>query len=200
MEVKGYRKWKRIAGPALLSFVLLLSSWSIVGWFGHTLAKDQTFQSDEENAPGERLEKKLQQAKQRGGGDHFEFKENEDLSNEVLVGIDFKKAKLKKVKLKKAKLNGADLAGAILADADLRQADLEYANLEGAILTGTNLSGTNLGYANFAKANLLDAIFEGARLEGTNFKNSAFLTQDQLDEACGKPKALPEGLRAPKSC
>src|ERR687897_611920 len=37
----------------------------------------------------------------------------------------------------------------------------------------------------------------GKMLAGKNFKNTAFLDQDQLDGACGKPRALPETLKAP---
>jgi hypothetical protein len=184
MEVNGHRKWKRIAGPVLLTFVLLLSSWSTIEWL--SLAKDQTFQSDEDKTRRDRLREKIQKAKP---GDTLSL-EGEDLPKEMLAGV----------RLKKAKLKGANLEMGMLAGADLRQADLEYANLKGAMLLGTNLSKANLENTNFADANLLGASLEGARIDGANFKNAAFLTQLQLDEACGKPRALPEGLRAPKPC
>jgi hypothetical protein len=102
-------------------------------------------------------------------------------------------------KLKKAKLKGANFSGAMLAGADLRQADLEDADLNGAMLLGANLSGANLVNANFEGAMLLGAQLEEARIDGANFKNTAFLYQDQIDEACGKPRALPERVKAPKS-
>ena len=102
-------------------------------------------------------------------------------------------------KLKKANLKGSNFSGAMLAGADLRQADLEDADLKGAMLLGANLSGANLVNANFERAMLLGAQLEEARIDGANFKNTAFLTQDQIDEACGKPRALPERLKAPKS-
>jgi hypothetical protein len=101
-------------------------------------------------------------------------------------------------KLKKARLKGANFSRAMLAGADLRQADLEDADLRGAMLLGANLSGANLVNADFEGAMLLGAQLEGAHIEGVNFKNSAFLTQDQIDEACGNPRALPERLKAPK--
>ena len=115
--------------------------------------------------------------------------ENEDLTHSMLAGV----------RLKKAKLKGANLEMAMLAGADLRDADLEYANLSQAMLLGANLSRAKLLNTKFDGANLLGAILEGARIEGASFKNT-FLTQDQLDEACGKPRALPEGLKAPKAC
>ena len=110
-----------------------------------------------------------------------------DLHGRMLAGKKFKKAKLK----------GANLRSAMLAGADFRGANLEYADLGGAMLLGADLSGANLMNANFKEANLLGAHLEGARIEGTNFQNTAFLTQDQLDDACGTPRALPEGLKAP---
>lgn len=115
---------------------------------------------------------------------------SEDTKGQMLIGG----------RLRKAKLNGANLHRAMLAGADLRESDLESADLGGAMLLGANLSGANLANSNFEGAMLLRAQLEGARIEGANFKNAAFLTQDQVDEACGKPKVLPEGLRAPKGC
>ena len=115
--------------------------------------------------------------------------ENEDLTNSMLAGV----------RLKKAKLKGANFDTAMLAGADLRDADLEYANFKRAMLLGANLSGASLVNANFEEANLLGASLERARIEGASFKN-AFVNQDQINEACGKPRALPQGLKAPKPC
>lgn len=115
--------------------------------------------------------------------------EGEDLHDKMLAGA----------RLKKAKLKGANLSNAMLAGADLRQADLEQADLHGAMLLGANLSGANLANANFEGAMLLGAQLEGARIDGANFANT-FLDQEQVDEACGMPKALPKGLRLPKRC
>ena len=120
---------------------------------------------------------------------HGAVLENEDLTHSMLAGV----------RLKKAKLKGANLEQAMLAGADLREADLEYANLKDAMMLGANLSNAKLLNAKLDGANLLGAILEGARIEGASFRN-AFVTQDQLDEACGKPRALPEGMKMPKSC
>lgn len=103
-------------------------------------------------------------------------------------------------RLRKANLKGASLHRAMLAGADLRGSNLESADLRHAMLLGADLSGANLINANFEEAMLLGAHMEGARIDSADFTNAAFLTQDQVDEACGKPKVLPEGLRAPKQC
>lgn len=115
---------------------------------------------------------------------------SEDIKGQMLVGA----------RLRKAKLTGANLRMAMLAGTDLRGSDLESADLRRAMLAGANLSGANLVNANFEGAMLLGAHMEGARIEGADFTNAAFLTQDQVDETCGKPKVLPEGLQAPKQC
>jgi hypothetical protein len=117
------------------------------------------------------------------------FLANEDFSHAMLAGK----------RLKKAKLKGANFDTAMLAGADLRDADLEYANLREATLLGANLSGANLVNANFEEANLVGASLERARIDGASFKN-ALVTQYQIDEACGRPRALPDGLKMPKSC
>jgi hypothetical protein len=119
---------------------------------------------------------------------------------ETLHSEDTKGQMLAGARLRKANLNGANLHRAMLAGADLRGSDLESADLRHAMLLGADLSGANLINANFEEAMLLGAHMEGAWIDSANFKNAAFLTQDQVDEACGKPKVLPEGLRAPKQC
>ena len=119
---------------------------------------------------------------------------------ETLHSEDTKGQMLAGARLRKAKLNGANLHRAMLAGADLRGSDLESADLRRAMLVGANLSGANLVNANFEGAMLLGAQMEGARIDSADFKDAAFLTQDQVDEACGKPKFLPEGFRAPKQC
>ena len=119
---------------------------------------------------------------------------------ETLHSEDIKGQMLAGARKKNAILKGANLHRAMLAGADLRGSDLESADLRHAMLLGADLSSANLINANFEGAMLLGAQMEGARIDGTNFKNAAFLTQDQVDEACGKPEVLPEGLRAPKQC
>lgn len=119
---------------------------------------------------------------------------------ETLRSDDSRGQMLAGARLRKAKLRGSNLRMAMLAGADLCRSELESADLRDAMLMGANLTGANLVNANFEGAMLLGAQLEGAGIDGANFKNAAFLTQDQIDEACGKPKVLPEGLRAPKQC
>lgn len=139
---------------------------------------------DEKRAKYAAIANRLKQAGKEGA-----FLEGEDLQDMMLAGA----------RLKKAKLKGTNLRNSMLAGADLRGADLEHADLHSAMLLGANLSGANLMKANFEGAMLLGAQLEGARIDGANFKNT-FIDQDQVDDACGQPKALPEGLRAPKPC
>jgi hypothetical protein len=99
---------------------------------------------------------------------------------------------------KNANLKGANLRSAMLAGTDLREADLRDADLTGAMLLGANLNRADLVNANFEGAMLLGVQLERAHIDGANFKDSAFLTQDQIDDACGTPKTLPKWLMAPK--
>jgi uncharacterized protein YjbI with pentapeptide repeats len=103
------------------------------------------------------------------------------------------------IRLRKADLHGANLSEAMLAGADLGQADLENADLESAMLLGADLRGANLTNANLKEAMLLGVRLEGARIDGANFTGSN-ITQEQIDEACGLPTALPEGLIKPTRC
>jgi len=102
-------------------------------------------------------------------------------------------------RLVKAKLKGANFSGSMMAGIDLREADLEDADLTGAMLLGANLSRANLVNANFEGAMLLGTHLENAQINGANFKNTSWFTQDQIDDACGTPRGLSEGLKAPKS-
>jgi len=102
-------------------------------------------------------------------------------------------------RLKKANLKGENLRGAMLAGTDLRDADLEGADFTDAMLLGADLSRAKLANANFEGAMLLGTHLENAHIDGANFKNTNFLTQDKIDDACGTPKALPERLTAPKA-
>lgn len=82
------------------------------------------------------------------------------------------------VNLTEAVLQGADLAhsdfrGANLINTNLSRADLRDADLRDAFLRGANLSSALLG---------------DAKLSGSH------VSQDQLDEACGDPVSLPQGL------
>jgi len=182
MKVDGRHKWKRMTWSVGLTFVLLLSSWFLLEWLDST--KVDRRQMDENWAQRDLLRQKLQLG-QRGEA----FLEGEDIHETMLAGV----------RLKKAKLKGANLRRAMLAGADLRQANLEYADLQGAMWLGANLSGASLLNANLEATMLLGAQLEGAQIDGANFKD-AIVSQDQVNQACGKPNMLPEELRLPNPC
>jgi len=74
----------------------------------------------------------------------------------------------------------ADLGGA-----DLSRAHLNDANLNCTRLSGANLSGARLSRAILNNANLTVANLTGADLSGTSLYGAQYLTQEQLDKACG---------------
>jgi hypothetical protein len=122
-----------------------------------------------------------------------------------LGGADLTGANLEGAHLDRAQLTGADLIGAHLTGADLRSAQLTGAPLIGADLTGADLRGAQLTGAYLIGAHLTGADLRGAQLTGTylsgvDLADARNLTQTQLEEACGKPNALPQGLTLDRSC
>ena len=122
-------------------------------------------------------------------------REKLNLSSLPLPRVNLSGAVLARANLREANLGGAVLNGAVLAHANLGEAnlggavlngaDFYYANLRGANLRGTDLSLANFFEADLSKADLSGALFDGAR----------YLTQAQLDVACGElPKSLPDSL------
>lgn len=182
MKANGHQEWKGKAWAVALNFVLLLSSWYVIGWLSPI--KVDALESEEARTQGDRLREIIQMRLREGA-----FLEGEDLHEMMLPGVHLKKAMLK----------GANLRNAMLAGADLREANLEHADLQGAMLLGANLSDANLVNANFEGTMLLGAQLDGARIDGANF-NNASISQDQIDVACGKPGALSLAPRVPKPC
>jgi uncharacterized protein YjbI with pentapeptide repeats len=142
-----------------------------------------------------------------------------NLSRANLIGANLGGAYLTGADLNGATLNGANLDGAYLNGAVLGDADLTGATLTGALLgadlTGanlsradvrdTNLSGADLRLANLSGADLRLANLSGADLNSADLSDADMtnvwnLTQEHLDKACGKPKALPPGLTLDKPC
>jgi hypothetical protein len=133
-----------------------------------------------------------------------------DLSGANLSGADLIDANLSLAHLIDANLSLAHLIDANLSLAHLIDANLSGASLSGANLWLANLSGANLSHANLSHANLIDANLSGAHLidaslsgadlSGADLSDAHALTQPQLDQACGKPKALPVGLHLDKPC
>jgi hypothetical protein len=88
-----------------------------------------------------------------------------------------------------------NLTGANIPGADLvRLAN----NLSGADLLDAILSGAKLAGADLSRAYLRNADLRGADLSRANLTDAHDLTQAQLDQACGKPKALPPDLNSDK--
>jgi uncharacterized protein YjbI with pentapeptide repeats len=127
-----------------------------------------------------------------------------NLSRANLTGAQLPNTNLYRAKLTDANLTRAKLTGADLTSADLILADLRGAKLTGANLTSADLTAADLTAANLSRTNLIFADLTGADLTGANLTDadltSADLTgaklssQAQLDQACGKPAQLPEGL------
>jgi hypothetical protein len=142
------------------------------------------------------------------------------LDESQLYAADLIAADLQNASFAFAKLQGAHLSGANLSFADLGAADLSDAYLRGANLSGANLSfanlrgaslsfadlgdahlgDANLSFADLRGADLSDANLSGANLSFANLSRAKGLTQAQLDEACGKPKVLPENRHVDKPC
>jgi hypothetical protein len=88
-----------------------------------------------------------------------------------------------------------------LAEANIPSANMIDANnLSGANLNGAKLVEANLIHAKLAGADLSRAYLGNADLSRANLTDAHNLTQAQLDQACGKPMALPPGLTLDKPC
>jgi uncharacterized protein YjbI with pentapeptide repeats len=98
------------------------------------------------------------------------------------------KAELSRANLIKANLRGANLSGADLTVAYLIKAHLHVANLSGTELTVAYLNVADQHLADLDVANLSGATVSRADLRGT------FITQAQLDQACGTNVKLDPGL------
>ena len=130
---------------------------------------------------------------------------NTNLSGVNLTDANLAKANLFGSNLSGAKLNAANLSGAYMIIVNLSEATLWGADLSGAFLQGSNLSGANFFAGNLSGAYLQGANLAGASLSdvdlsGANLSSSRYLSQNQLDQACGNDKTrLPEGLTV-KAC
>jgi uncharacterized protein YjbI with pentapeptide repeats len=118
-----------------------------------------------------------------------------NLSGANLIDANLGRANLTGANLDTANLSGANLSVANLIGANLGRANLIGAHLNGANLSGANLSGANLGRADLGGADLRGAGLLGANLSGADLRKARYLTQPQLDEACGDANIQrPEGL------
>lgn len=118
-----------------------------------------------------------------------------DLSETELPNVQLAYAQLPNASFYRANLNGARLYGANLQGAKFFGCDLGRCYLRSANLSEAFLSGSSLDHVD-----LLDADLSGARLRAVDLTTAEFLTQRQLDGACGDDDTvLPEGLSV-KTC
>ena len=144
------------------------------------------------NLQGAKLQgAKLQRANLEGANLQGANLQGAELQEANLKGADLREASLTGTKLQKAKLMKGNLQKANLWLANLKGADLWLANLQGADLRRANLQGADLRRANLQGASLRNANFKGARLERADLQGALYLTQGQLDKACGDIGTLP---------
>jgi hypothetical protein len=152
----------------------------------------------------------LLSAPRGGSADKANDKPPNDIQAALTV-IGRRKPGIGVVNLTRAMIPGADLFLAHLYLADLRGANLNHSDLRGAHLglanlSDADLSGANLSYADpgwltdLSGADLSGANLFGANLDYADLSKAQNLTQWQLIQACGKPKALPPGLTLDKPC
>jgi uncharacterized protein YjbI with pentapeptide repeats len=127
-----------------------------------------------------------------------------------LARAHMEEATLTRAHMEKATLIGADpshadvslayLIDAHLSGATLVGTNLTYAHLKGADLGGTNLTGANLAFADLTDVKLERANLAGADLSNADLRNTTYLTQAQLNQACGAGAILPPDLVLAKPC
>jgi uncharacterized protein YjbI with pentapeptide repeats len=131
-----------------------------------------------------------------------------DLRGATLAGADFRGADLTSADFRGAFMQGVDLRGAATwqtDQTDLRGANMLGANLRGATLWQTDLRNATFGGADLRGATLWQTDLRNANLTAANLsyadlRAALFLTQTQLDKACGDDKTqLPAGLTI-KTC
>jgi hypothetical protein len=103
----------------------------------------------------------------------------------LVKGRNLQGINLKLADLRKANLIASDFTGGDLGSADLTNAQLDLANLINVQLDYVHLAGASMKNAN---------------LTGANLNGALELTQEQLNEACGRPAVLPPGLNLDKPC
>ena len=113
-----------------------------------------------------------------------------------LPGADLRRADLTTSDLGGANLTRANLLGADIPNSDLTEAVFSHAVLRFIDLTHSVLIGANFTGANLTDANLTEALLLGAKFTDANLTKANFLTQAQLDVACGTsaPRGIPPGL------
>lgn len=120
-------------------------------------------------------EKETKGVKEKVSGEEFDkkyFLENKDLSEALLIGLDFSGKKSWKTELNGTKLNGANLSRANFKNLKLRNMELRNATLVGADFRGVDLTKVDLTGANLKEANLAGAKLNNATLEKANLNHA----------------------------
>lgn len=97
-----------------------------------------------------------------------------ELSDSVLVNVDFAGADLRGANFSKAKLNRSNLSNAMLQGSILRNAEAMNADFSGANLDGADLMLSILTQSKFIRSRGWEAKLSGARLQKTNFEGAFF--------------------------
>lgn len=122
-------------------------------------------------------------------------------SGAFMDSANFSDAYLDCVNFHRAHLAGANFSNAYLESASFAQANLTEANFHKAGLAHANFTRTRLNQANFSGAILEDIILEHADISGADFRDSTYLTQEQINEAFywtkQEPPNLPDKLEPP---
>ena len=105
------------------------------------------------------------------------FKDQLDLEDAQLEGLDLTSADFSSSNLKNAHLSGSKLDGAKFRIADVRGAEMSFASLMSADFWGSHVDGLDLHSSNVSEAR-----FEGVSLGGANLR-SAYLGGTQFVDA-----------------
>ncbi len=120
-------------------------------------------------------EKETKGVRENVSGKEFDkkyFLENKDLSETLLLGLDFSGKESWKTELNGTKLNGANLSRANFKNLKLRNVELRDATLVGADFRGVDLTKVDLTGANLREANLEEAKFNNATLKKASLNHA----------------------------
>jgi|GEM_PF-304600 len=102
----------------------------------------------------------------------------EDLSDDMLIGVNFSHANLSNANLSCTEMSSANLSHADLSNADLKNIALSDVNLSNANLSHADLMGADLRGANLTEANFNQANLRAADLREANLSNAVFTDAD----------------------
>lgn len=98
-----------------------------------------------------------------------------NLSNSILVAVNFDRSDLSEINLSNSNLTGASFVAARLDNANLSKANISKADFTNATLNGAFLDEVESSKAIFWNAYLIRANLQKANLRGTNFHNAKLI-------------------------